>query len=363
MTETKQEFSSEAQNVAHCKAIIKSRKTQLLEVLPPHINPDRAFMVLMNAITRNKKLAQCTDLSILNALATCGAFGLEPNTPLGQCHIIPYRNKHNGGKLEANFQMGYQGLIELARRAGTTIRCGAIHENDEVLIREGFNEAFDISYSIFKPRGEIVAFYSMAITKEGIKIPKVMTKEECIEHGKRYSKTYNKQTGEFSFDSGWRTAENPMCQKTVINQNCKYSPKSILAEWVDVERRTGIDLKDTTLANALVDDDDNTIDTQATEPTGGDAPIDLDAVADKFEENESAGSPPYDDAPEQKSAGKPTRGELIKALTKARDDAKWKQRQLDEEIQKQFGEGKKTADLTDEQVMTMIEVIDSYYQQ
>ena len=338
---TKQELSTQ---VTHAKALIERRRTQLLEVLPKHVEPDRMLRVFQNAVTRNPRLLQCTDLSILTSLATCGAFGLEPNTPLGQCHIIPYKE-------QATFQMGYQGLIELARRAGTTIRVGTVYENDTFEMECGTEPRVIHKPCIKGDRGAVLGFYAIAHPPTGMPLFEYMTRDECIKHGRKYSRAFNKP------DSPWQTNPDSMCIKTVVIRVCKYAPKSILAEWASVERREGINLDTIAPASALQDDDSTTFDVTATESDGEPA-NDLDAVAAKFEENEPAGNPPYDDTPEQTS-GKPSRSELNQALLNARKSAKMTQGELDAEIIKQFGDGMKLGDLADYQVMTMIDVCNS----
>jgi recombination protein RecT len=353
MTEEKQ-----VSRVSHVRGLVERRKNTLRDLMPEQVSKDRLLRVFQNALSSNTKLVECTDVSIITAIAKCGSFGLEPNTPLGQCHIIPYRNKRNGNVMEANFQMGYQGLIELARRAGTTITCGTVHENDTVIAREGLHSDFDIAYDIKKGRGAIIGVYAIAETREGNKIWKYMSVEDCEEHGKKFSQTYGKKDRFGNWTSPWQTDGPAMWLKTVIGKVCKYSPKAILAEWVSVESRGGINLDKVTDANAAIDDDDNTtFDVVATESDGEPA-NDLDAVAAKFEENEPAGSPPYDDTPEQ-SSGKPSRSELNQALLNARKSAKMTQGELDAEIIKQFGDGMKLGDLADYQVMTMIDVCNS----
>ena len=66
--------------------------------------------------------------------------GLEPNTPLGQAYLIPYKNH---GKLECQFQIGYKGLIDMVYRNDNiqTVQAQCVYEND-VLIR----------YNVFRAR-------------------------------------------------------------------------------------------------------------------------------------------------------------------------------------------------------------------
>jgi len=259
---------NELAKVQHVKGVIQRRKDQLIEALPPHIDPDRLMRVFTNAITRNQKLLQCTDLTVLTSLATCAAFGLEPNTPLGQCHIIPYKEV-------ATFQMGYQGLIELARRAGTTIRVGTVYENDAFEMQCGTEPYLKHKPVTRGERGNVLGYYAIAHCPTGFPLFDYMTKAECIAHGKKYSKSFHKP------DSPWQTNPDSMGMKTVVIKVCKYAPKSILAEWASVETRTGIDLNGISPVSALIDDD-NTIDVQATESESDQVSETLDTVAQKL---------------------------------------------------------------------------------
>ena len=316
----------------HAKALIEGRRTQLLEVLPKHIEPNRMMRVFQNATTRNPKLLMCSDLSILTSLATCGAFGLEPNTPLGQCHIIPY-----GG--QATFQMGYQGLIELARRAGTTIRVGKVCENDVFEMECGTEPKVIHRPCIKGERGEVLGFYAIAHPPTGMPLFEYMTKAECMAHGKKYSKAFTKS------DSPWQTNPESMCVKTVVIRVCKYAPKSILAEWASVETREGINLDKISPASSL-QDDDSVIDTTATEPEPGDIPKSLDDVA-----AEHLPEPPQD---AQTATGKPSRSELNKMLLQARKAAKMTQEQLEDMARAEYGRA--IGEMSDEAVGELIDL-------
>jgi recombinational DNA repair protein RecT len=210
--------------------------------------------------------------------------------------------------------MGYQGLIELARRAGTTITCGTVHENDTVIAREGLHQDFDITYDIKQGRGEVIGVYAIAETREGNKLWRYMSIVECLDHGKRYSKAFTKP------DSPWQTARIPMCLKTVIVQVCKYAPKSILAEWVEVETRGGMKLDTLTPSSALQDDDSPIYDVDATEPEPGKRTLD-DIAQENAQDALQDAQPP---------AGKPTRSELNKMLLQARKAAKMTQEDIEQ---------------------------------
>lgn len=94
---------------------IKSMEGEIKKALPSVITPERFTRIVLSAISVNPKLGSCTPASFLGAMMTSAQLGLEVNTPLGQAYVLPYLNK---GVLEAQFQLGYKGLIDLAYRSG-----------------------------------------------------------------------------------------------------------------------------------------------------------------------------------------------------------------------------------------------------
>ena len=94
---------------------VKVMEPAIKKALPSVITPERFTRMVMTAISSNPKLAECTPASFCGAMMQAAQLGLEPNTPLGQAYLIPYRNH---GKLECQYQTGYKGLITLAYRSG-----------------------------------------------------------------------------------------------------------------------------------------------------------------------------------------------------------------------------------------------------
>lgn len=77
-------------------------------------------------------------MSFIAALMNAAQLGLEPNTPLGQAFLIPYKNK---GNLECQFQLGYRGMIDLAYRNERmqSIEFHTVYENDVFEYELGLN--------------------------------------------------------------------------------------------------------------------------------------------------------------------------------------------------------------------------------
>lgn len=109
--------------------MVKAMMPEIKKALPSVITPERFTRIALSALNNTPQLQQCTPMSFLAALMNAAQLGVEPNTPLGQAYLIPYKNK---GNLECQFQLGYKGLIDLAYRNGQmqTIQAQAVYEND-----------------------------------------------------------------------------------------------------------------------------------------------------------------------------------------------------------------------------------------
>lgn len=83
--------------------LIKRMEPQIAKALPSIVTPERFTRIVTTALSSNPDLADCTPESFLGAIMQSAQLGLEPNTPLGDAYLVPYRNK---GRLETQFQIG-----------------------------------------------------------------------------------------------------------------------------------------------------------------------------------------------------------------------------------------------------------------
>lgn len=184
--------------------------------LPKGKTPEDLTRIAMTAIAKTPKLGTCTHSSFMCALITASQLGLEVNTPLGQAYLIPY-NKKNSAPL-CNFQLGYQGILDLAYRTGKYKRIKA------VVVYEG--EEFEFEYGIpgklwhkpGKPTKPVYVYALYELTNGGSDY-EVWTWAKVIEHGKKYSQSYA--------SGPWVTDTEGMAKKTVLLALLKYAPKSI----------------------------------------------------------------------------------------------------------------------------------------
>lgn len=191
---------------------------EIKKALPNTITPERFTRIVLSAISNNKQLQQCTPTSFLAGMMNAAQLGLEPNTPLGQAYLIPYKNK---GTLEAQFQIGYKGLIDLAYRSGQvkTIYAEEVCENDEFEYELGLNPKL-VHKPAIKDRGDVIYYYAVFKLVNGGEGFAVMSKDDVKKHMNRFSKAA--QAG----FSPWQTNFDEMAKKTVIKKVLKYAPLS-----------------------------------------------------------------------------------------------------------------------------------------
>ena len=194
------------------KDYVKLYENQIAKALPAIMTPERFTRMVLTAITKTPKLADCTPQSFIGAMLTAAQLGLEPNTPLGQAYLIPYGNS-------CQFQIGYKGLLELAHRSGEikTLEARCVYENDEFNIEYGLNPDL-IHKPCFKDKGELIGVYAVYHTNNGGYAFEFMSKEEIEKHKVKYSKSHHKA------DSAWQTDFESMAKKTVIKKLLKYTP-------------------------------------------------------------------------------------------------------------------------------------------
>jgi len=228
-------------------AWVEKHKGQLEKALPRQFSAERFSRVFLTAIRMNPKLKQADFYSLLGAMMESAQLGLEPNTPLGHCYIIPY-NDNRTKKINAQFQMGYKGLIDLAHRSRQyrKLVARAVDEADRFEYAYGLDEYLSHKPSD-KPTGNKVYYYAQYELDNGGRSFIVWSKDQVLQHAKRYSKSFDNK------DSAWQTAFDQMACKTVLIDLLRYAPKS-----VEVSRAASLDNR---ALSVNPDDPDLTVET------------------------------------------------------------------------------------------------------
>jgi recombination protein RecT len=225
------------------------------------------------AISSNPTLQSCSVPSILKAASQAASLDLDIDVR-GLAYLVPYKNK---GVMEAQFQVGYLGLIELAYRSGKVkaISANCIYESEkkDVIIerKDGrFNVIHPFSWEA--PKGKMIAVYATAVV-DGIEPQTVVMRADEIEKLRKSSKAPN--------SPAWANHYEAMAKKTAIRQLAKFLPKSIVE---DFQRAVAIDEQETFVeaqhsAHEIIDSEAGSVevgadvfDQQSEEPQEDDMP-------------------------------------------------------------------------------------------
>ena len=226
------EKAPEAQSLQ--ELVTKSVK-ELGKALPEHMRPERLVRIALTCVRMNPDLGKCTPASFLGALFTAAQIGIEPVA--GRAYILPFNNSRqvNGEWKtikEAQFILGYKGVAELFYRHEKAVELSwsEVCQNDEFDYQYG-TDAFLKHKPANRDRGPVISYYVVAKLQNGGKPFMVMSKEDCMEHGRKHSKTFdkkaNKGEGAFYDSSPWATNPDAMCLKTVLIQLAKLLPLSV----------------------------------------------------------------------------------------------------------------------------------------
>lgn len=172
---------------------------------------------ISTVVSGNYKLQSCDAGSILTAGLLAQSLKLPLAQTLGFAYVIPYGDK-------AQFQIGWKGLVQLAQRSGQFERLGvrSVHKGEHIGQDEFGEDLFKFSHEF--DNNEIIGYYAYFKLLNGFVKTLYWTKEQCLAHGKRYSRSFDSK-GDTNV---WRDLEEQMCEKTVMKQLLnKYAPLSV----------------------------------------------------------------------------------------------------------------------------------------
>ena len=187
---------------------------------------------LMAAVTATPGLKDCEPASIVSAGLQCSALNLSTSPAMGEAWIVPYGSK-------ATFQIGKNGLVQLA------IRSGQYLDIDTIEVRQGEYKGRDKGTG--KPQFEfieddeareklpIVGYLAYFELLNGFKKTVYFSHEKMLKWAARYSPSFDvelyrkyeiyQRTGDGMTDSELRKCSSPwyerfdsMAEKTVLRQ-------------------------------------------------------------------------------------------------------------------------------------------------
>jgi recombination protein RecT len=220
--------------------LIKRQQPAIERALPKHLDGERFARIALTLVRQTPKLAECEPMSFVGALMVSAQLGLEPGPPLGLSWIIPYWNSKER-RFEAQFQMGYKGIIKLFQQSGqfASIKARKVCENDDFSFDDGLDDFLHHTWSLKEERGPSYAWYAIAKFRDGGHAFVVLDRAEVERRRARG------QGG-----PAWRTDYDAMAMKSAVRALAPWLPLSPELEMaLAADSRTFRDVKPDMLAD------------------------------------------------------------------------------------------------------------------
>lgn len=188
-------------------------KSKLQEMLGQ--NSSSFVASALQAVASNKNFDKVNPSSILNACINAASMNLPISNSLGFAWVVPYKG-------EAQFQIGWKGLVQLAHRTGMyrMINVFPTYENQNPkfnVLEEQMSGDFNV-----EGIGDPVGYVCVIKMTNGFSKVVYWTKGKIVKHAKRYSQNFG------SDKSAWTTNFDEMALKTVLkNTLSKYGYLSL----------------------------------------------------------------------------------------------------------------------------------------
>lgn len=237
---------------------------------------------ITNVVAGSPQLKQCDANSIMAAAFVAASFDLPIDSNLGFAALVPYKKSMKDPatgqwikKDIAQFQMMYKGFVQLAIRTGQyeKMNCSEVYEDELDSYNPITGECSfvtDFSNTTQRENGEadkVAGYYGWFRLNSGFTKELYMTRNEVMNHARKYSQSYRYDVEYNKSSSRWSTDFDAMGKKTVI--------KLLLSKWgiLSVEMQRAIA------------DDQKTFDDNGVEEYGDNQP---DAPVNVFAETEQA---------------------------------------------------------------------------
>lgn len=216
-----------------------------------HLNRDsnrvaRFVASITSAVSANPALRDCTPESVISGALLGESLGLPPSPQLGQFYLVPYNNKKTK-RVEAQFQIGYKGLIQLAWRSGQYRDLDAfpVVEGEYRGRGRGRRPILEFIENDAEREGKkTVGYYAFFELNSGVFKELYWSKEQMIAHADRYSPAFSKnatngrypkvsyadyERGNFPPDDAWKYSS--FWYKDFDGMACKTMLRQLISKW------------------------------------------------------------------------------------------------------------------------------------
>ena len=193
---------------------------------------------VLQIVNSNSMLRNADPMSVFNAACMAATLQLPIQNGLGFAYIVPYKG-------QAQFQLGYKGLIQLAQRSGQFKRLVAVPVYEKQLIEEDPINGYVFDWKQkSEPTEKPIGYYAYFQLVNSFTAELYMTAQEVDQHAQRYSQTYQtyleKRKQGKRAKSVWANNFEAMALKTVMKLLLsKQAPLSVEMQQAVLARSSG----------------------------------------------------------------------------------------------------------------------------
>lgn len=263
-------------NKAGLEALSKGVIASVEKALPKflHGQGERLIRAMIMECQKNPALFDCTPVSLFGCVIGAGQLGLTIGGQLGESYMVPFRNKKNGNRQEAQLIIGYKGFVQLAHRSNQIRRITpmTVREGDLFRVFRGMRQDL-VHEPLRNNKGRVTDYYVVIELMNGGSDFETMSVEEAMAHRDRYAMSKSQYSPWYDMTPGG--GFDSMAQKTLIRRLAKRMPLSVELNQVvqmedSLDRETSqiqIAHQQMILPDRLVSDSAEVFDEEPSEPT------------------------------------------------------------------------------------------------
>jgi len=171
---------------------------------------------VISVASGNSMLRNANPMTVLGSAMVAATLDLPVIPTLGLAYIVPYKG-------QAQFQLGYKGLIELAERSGQfkNIIDEVVYEG-QLVKKNRFTGEYEFDEDA-KTSDKVIGYMARIDLVNGFSKTIFWTIEDVEAHARKFSQAFRS-----GFNSPWKTDFDAMAKKTVLKALfSKYAPKSV----------------------------------------------------------------------------------------------------------------------------------------
>lgn len=192
-------------------AYLETKRGALEQWAQNRIDPAALIRFALMDFQKSTQLQKCSPESIYLALIACAQVGLEPGGIRQEAFIVPYGST-------ATFQLGYRGILRLARETPgvSKVSANVVYDRDDFDVDLGTDAKVKHRPFLGGDRGDIVGAYAFAMFASGELDVEFMSRADL---DKIKANAHTSRS-----DSPWKLWEDQMFRKSPIRRLGKRLP-------------------------------------------------------------------------------------------------------------------------------------------